>query len=221
MAQSRPGAKSANRTSAQRSAPPRRSTPSRSTSGRPLQSSLDARNNSASPTFLDRLSPAQKALGGAALVGAVVLGAMALWPSTASASTLPGPGPTPRLPGATGVPGRTSSPSSPSRTSGPSSPSGGNRVYDSERNLRPEGIEAIQRTLRGLGYGESPHNVTCTGVIDAATRAAIRLFQGAYGRDAANHPTWTPQTLEQDGIIGRNTQAALQYYREYMERGGC
>ena len=63
--------------------------------------------------------------------------------------------------------------------------------------------------------------MTCSGSLDAATRSAIRAFQGAYARDAANHADWAPRTLKVDGIIGPETRRALTHYSRFYDSGSC
>lgn len=173
-------------------------------------------SGSPGPSGLAAWSPLQKGLAAAGLVGVVAAGVLYFTSGTAMAAEpprLPGTQP-PRLPGGGG------GGSSPSSTASPGG-GGGGAVNRSEANLTADGIRGIQRTLRGLGYGAAPYNVSCSGAIDSATRSAVRAFQRAYAPDAANHADWVPRTLKVDGIIGRETQSALTHYSAYYDRGSC
>ena len=194
-------------------------------SGRSAQSTIDQRaGQSGQPGQPGQAetgwSPLKKGLLAAAVVAVGAVGVLALTSGTANAGTPP-----PRLPGGTTPPrnnGGGGGGGSPANTGSPggSSPAQGD-VRPSERNLTADAISGIQRTLRGLGYGAAPYGVTCSGRIDAGTRSAIRAFQSAYGRDAANHSDWSPRTLAVDGVIGPNTQRALTYYRRFYDSGSC
>lgn len=158
-------------------------------------------------------SPLKKGAVAAGIV-ALAAGAVLFFTSgTAMAGGLPGGTAPPR-----GLPGGGSSPGG---GGGGSSPGGSGGVNNSERDLTPDGIRGIQRTLRGLGYGAAPYNVTCSGALDAPTRSAVRAFQGAYNRDAAGHADWAPRTLKVDGIVGPQTRQALTHYARFYDSGSC
>lgn len=126
--------------------------------------------------------------------------------------------PAPSTPPATTTTSTPADPSSPATSSHvvvvPEVTVGGGRA---EWQLSRAEVTRYQTILYNLG--ELARTQDADGLIGPTTRVAVREFQHIYNRrqndPAAAARLWSPRSLREDGILGPETQRALDNFRSY------
>lgn len=101
----------------------------------------------------------------------------------------------------------------------------GRVIQEVNEGLSPARIDWAKRILSVLGYATQPDGTVNPSFLLGAPigsdmRMAINAFQGAYGRDAANHLDWQPRLLYADGVLDRLTLSAMSNYIPYAASRG-